>query len=183
MKTTMNWRICTCVCTVVTKKLRIYKSDVMNVRRTSATIVTGVMNIKPITKFVSAIAAMAFIVAIAMKWTNATIVIRSSVPLVPPYCLVNFAGAAYVKIVLLLVDGTFCCIRSSLFTVNFCSIPHLRCVLDFVSVAASYSAVAILSLLLNVTRVVCPIVWSVLLLDPKMPVCDVVLVPPNAWSN
>ena len=59
---------------------RIYKLDAMNVNRISVKLVIGVMNFKPITKSVSAIDVMHFIVEIAMRWINATIVEKSFVP-------------------------------------------------------------------------------------------------------
>ena len=52
----------------------------MNVNRISVKLVIGVMNFKPITKSVSAIDVMHFIVEIAMRWINATIVEKSFVP-------------------------------------------------------------------------------------------------------
>lgn len=82
----------------------------MNARLTYVITVTGVMSIKPITKFVFVIVAMAFIVVIAMKWTNATIVTRFFVPPVPLCCLANFAAEASVKIVPRRVDGTWTCL-------------------------------------------------------------------------
>lgn len=74
----------TVVCIAINPPKR-SKSDAMNVNPIFVPIAIGVMNIKPIMRFVSAIDAMPFIVAIAMKWINATIVEKSYVHLAVRY--------------------------------------------------------------------------------------------------
>eukprot|EP00523_Entomoneis_sp_CCMP467_P003221 CAMPEP_0168742686 /NCGR_PEP_ID=MMETSP0724-20121128/13164_1 /TAXON_ID=265536 /ORGANISM="Amphiprora sp., Strain CCMP467" /LENGTH=210 /DNA_ID=CAMNT_0008790243 /DNA_START=91 /DNA_END=724 /DNA_ORIENTATION=- len=62
-----------------------------------ARIVTGVTNIKPITKFGSAIGAMPFTVGRAMKWISAKIVVRWFAEPVRRCCPANSAGEECAK--------------------------------------------------------------------------------------
>ena len=101
---------------------RIFRCDVTNAPRTFAMIVTGVMNIKRITKYASAIDAMAFIAVTAMKWTSVMIVTRWCARPVPPSCRVNFAAVVCVRIVRPRVDGTWneCVVSNRLFRCGGC---------------------------------------------------------------
>jgi hypothetical protein len=83
-----------------------FKFDVTNANHTFVKPVTGVMNFKPIMRYESVIDAMPFIVAIVMKWINATIVEKWSVRVVVRCYLASFVGEACVKNVLRPVDGT-----------------------------------------------------------------------------
>jgi hypothetical protein len=69
------------------------KYRVTNAPPTFATIVIGVTNFKPITKFAFAIGATDFIARRATKWTSAMIAVKSSAEDVLPCCLVSFAEA------------------------------------------------------------------------------------------
>jgi hypothetical protein len=97
---------CACIANRKRRTRRIYRSDVMNARRTYVMIVTGVMNIKRITKYGSVIGVMDFIAGTVTRWISVMIVMRWSVRPVPHCYPVNFVVEVYVKIVPLLVDGT-----------------------------------------------------------------------------
>ncbi len=81
------------------------KSDATIVADTYAASATGVMNFKQIMKFAFVIAAMHFIVDIAMRWINVMIVEKSCVRLAVLFCLASFAVVGFVKSVLLLAGG------------------------------------------------------------------------------
>jgi len=60
-----------------------YRSSVMIVEVTFAMDVTGAMNFKQIMRYGSAIDVTPFIAVVAMKWTNATTVVKLYVDLAP----------------------------------------------------------------------------------------------------
>mmetsp|Transcript_5275 Transcript_5275/g.7825 ORF Transcript_5275/g.7825 Transcript_5275/m.7825 type:complete len:208 (-) Transcript_5275:495-1118(-) len=81
------------------------KSPAMTVIHSSAQRVTGVMNIRPITRYVSVIGVMRFIVRVVMRWISVRIVGRLFVVGVVRCVVVSFVGVGCVRIVLLLVEG------------------------------------------------------------------------------
>jgi hypothetical protein len=92
---------------IVMNHLKCFKSSAMNVKPLFVPIAIGVMNIKQIMKFESAIDVMPFIAGIVMKWINAMIVERSFVPPVQPCSVVNSVGVACAKNVPQRAVGTF----------------------------------------------------------------------------
>ena len=92
---------------IVTIPRRTFKFVVTNAHPIFVTLVIGVMNFKPITKYASAIDAMPFIVEAVTKWINAMIAVKLFVRRARRCFLANFAADVCVKIAPRRVDGTF----------------------------------------------------------------------------
>lgn len=89
-----------------------FKFVATNARRLSVPLVTGAMNFKQITRYVSVIVVMPFIVDSATRWISVMIAEKWFAQVARPCLVASFAAAVYARIAQRPADGeSYCCLE------------------------------------------------------------------------